>query len=502
MKTQLQNLLTFFISLTILSGKKPNIIFLMSDDQSTYSMGCYGNPDVKTPYLDALSQDGITFDNHYVTTAICMASRANVMTGMYEYKTGCNFDHGHMLTNIWKKSYPVLLRNAGYKTAFAGKFGFDLTDKPGGKKLKLPKSDFDKWGGSPGQTSYSTAKNKSMAVYTQEYPHSTLAYGAFGRDFIKEHAGKGKPFCLSISFKAPHMPATPDPRFRDIYAGKAFQKPANFGRKYSEHFSEQSKQDRQYARFHTWHYSDNYNKVMATYNQQVYAIDQSVGMVRKALEETGEADNTVIIYTSDNGFFCGAHGYGSKVLPYEESSRVPLIIYDPRNNNTKKGLRSDALTGNIDFAPTILDLAGLKAPKNVDGISLVKIVENPEVKGHESLALINVWGSKTVSFAVVTPEHKLVYWPYAEGEFTACEEVYDLVNDPLELKNLSSSNNGAVINSLRKRYDTHLKHWNDHCVSFHLYQPYSIVFDRNTTWEEKALSFKQAQDGQAKRPTK
>ena len=139
-----------------LQAAKPNIVYLMSDDQSTYSMGCYGNPDVKTPNLDRLAADGMAFDNHYDTTAICMASRATVMTGMYEYKHGCNFQHGDMMSATWKKSYPVLLRKAGYMTAFAGKFGFDLRDKPGGKRLPLPAEDFDRWGGGPGQTSYVT----------------------------------------------------------------------------------------------------------------------------------------------------------------------------------------------------------------------------------------------------------------------------------------------------------------------------------------------------------
>ena len=141
--------------------------------------------------------------------------------------------------------------------------------------------------------------------------------------------------------------------------GKPSRSPSNYGREHGEHFSKQSKQGRQYVRFEEWGYHDKYDEVMATYHQQIYAIDVAVGMIREALEEQGVADNTVIIYTSDNGFFCGSHGYGSKVLPYEEASRVPLIIYDPRHPNSGKQLRCDALTGNIDFAPTILKLAGL-----------------------------------------------------------------------------------------------------------------------------------------------
>ena len=186
----------------IAEASRPNIVYLMADDQSSYSMGCYGNKDVQTPHLDKLSSEGLTFDHHYVTTAICMASRATVMTGMYEYKTGCNFKHGDLLNSKWQQSYPVLLRAAGYQTAFAGKFGFDLIDQVGGKRLPLPAQDFDTWGGGPGQTSYNTQKNPSSAQYAKEYPHSTLAYGAFGSDFIRKTANTDAPFCLSISFKA------------------------------------------------------------------------------------------------------------------------------------------------------------------------------------------------------------------------------------------------------------------------------------------------------------
>lgn len=471
-----------------MAAERPNIIFLMSDDQTTYSMGCYGNPDVKTPHLDRLGGEGMIFDNHYVTTAICMASRATAMTGMYEYKTGCNFDHGHMLTKIWQKSYPMLLRDAGYQTAFAGKFGFDLIETPRGKTLPLPADDFDKWGGGPGQTFYETKKNKSMAAYAKDYPHSTLSYGAFGRDFIREAAKSEKPFCLSISFKAPHKPATPDPKFDEVYKGKTFKKPENYGRENGEHFSKQSKQGRQYERFNSWNYSDKYDEVMATYHQQIYAIDVAVGMIRDALEEQKLTDNTVIIYTADNGFFCGSHGYGSKVLPYEESSRVPLIIFDPRNSNSGKKLRTDALTANIDFAPTILKLAGIPVPENMDGANLMEIYNDPKASIHDSIALINVWGTRaTHVMAVVTKDRKYIHWGFADTGFEVTEELYNLGKDPLELTNLATNPEASpAMDQMRKAYDTHLAHWKAEAVPYNNYQPFGILFDRGLDWEEKS----------------
>lgn len=469
--------------------ERPNIIFLMSDDQACYSMGCYGAPEAKTPNLDQLAHDGIVFDNHYDTTAICMASRVNVMTGLYEYRNGCNFEHGPLMLEHWKKSYPMLLREAGYTTAFAGKFGFEVAESPESRRKSwLPEDDFDLWGGGPGQTNYATAKNRSMQKYAKEFPHSTRSYGAFGRDFIQSASRGDKPFCLSISFKAPHHPVQPDPKFDDVYAGMKFTKPANYGRENGQHFSLQSRQGRQYERFHSWGYADNYDKVMALYYQQIYAIDVAVGMIRKAVEESDVAENTVIIYTSDNGFLNGSHGYGSKVLPYEEASRVPLIIFDPRHPNSGKQIRSDSLTGNVDFAPTILELAGVEYDaEKLDGRSLVTLLDDPSAKVHDYLPLINVWGpSACHSLAIVTNNWKYIFWSYAEGSLEPTEELYNTITDGLELKNLSSEPKYANdLEAMRKVYDRELAAWKERAVPYNDYQKYGTIFDRNLDWAAK-----------------
>ena len=475
---------------SIAEDERPNIVFLMSDDQCTYSMGCYGNDDVQTPNLDGLARRGMTFDNHYDTTAICMASRATVMTGMFEFKTGCNFSHGDMVNDTWQKSYPVLLRQTGYRTAFAGKFGFDVKEKPDGKRISGIGQAFDKWGGGKGQTSYKTKENKSMKDYADEYPHSTLSYGAFGRDFIRESAKSDQPFCLSISFKAPHKPAQPDSKFDDVYKGKTFKKPENYGRENGTHFAKQSQMDRQYERFHAWHYSDKYDQVMATYHQQVYGVDQAVGMILETLAETGADKNTVVIYTSDNGFLCGSHGYGSKVLPYEESTRVPMIIFDPREANSGKELRSSALTGNCDFAPTMLSLADLPVPANMDGRDLMTVYRDPTAEIHKALPLINVWGkSATHALSVVTKNHKYIYWYYSDEEqgMKPVEELYQLNKDPLEMENLAANPEmQPVLAKMRETYDSQVKQWVAQSVSYNGYKKYGTLFDRNVPWETKA----------------
>ena len=464
-----------------LKKSRPNIIYLMADDQNVLSVGCYGNTEVQTPNMDKLGQKGIIFNRHYNTTAICMASRATVFTGMYEYKTGTNFDHGDMKPEVWSKSYPVLLREAGYLTAFAGKFGFDVEGRG------LCESDFDFWGGSPGQSEYVTSKNESMAKYAADYPHSTLSYGAFGRDVIRDAVKQDKPFCLSISFKAPHLPSQPDPKFDAVYAGKTFTKPANFGREAGEHMSEQSKQGRQYSRFQSWHYDTDYDGVMAKYYQLVYGIDVAIGMIFDELEAQGIADNTVIIYTSDNGYICGSHGYASKVLPMEEASRAPLMIYDPRSPNAGKKLRCSSVTGNIDFAPTILELAGQPIPKNMDGKSLVPLLKNTKLEIHKQMAFINAWGVvPTQSLSVLANDWKYTYWWYGDSVMKPTEELYNITNDPMEMKNLANDPKFvSTLKDMRARYDAQLSHWKKETVSYNNYAQYANLFDRSIPWEQK-----------------
>jgi arylsulfatase A-like enzyme len=476
---------------TLAFGKetRPNVIFLFTDDQASYSLGCYGNKDVKTPHIDSLSEAGMTFDHHYDTTAICMASRVNVMTGLYEYRHGCNFDHGPLTEKLWETAYPMRLRKSGYLTAFAGKFGFEVCRGTGKGPKYLPEDDFDKWGGGPGQTNYATAKNPSMKAYAKKYPHSSRSYGAFGSDFVRESAKSGKPFCLSVSFKAPHKPDQPDPIFDKVYAGKKFTKPSNYGREYGKHFSLQSKQGRQYERFVSWGYRDRYDEVMAIYHQMVHGVDSAVGMIRAAVKEAGVTENTVFIFTSDNGFFCGSHGYGSKVLPYEESSNVPLIIFDPRHSSSGKKLRSAALTANIDMAPTILDLAGLEVPAEMDGVSLLPLLDNPKAAVRETAALINVWGPQAAhSYGVVTRDYKYLYWPFEGGDLEPTEELYHLAKDPGELTNLAPVK-GKDLKKMRVVYDAAVEAWKRDTVDYNGYEQYGAIFDRSIPWKTGQAKF-------------
>ena len=373
---------------------KPNIIFLLTDDQRFDALGCMGNSEIKTPRIDELASKGLVFTNYYNTTAICMASRATIMTGMYEFKTGCNFQHGPLTQDKFESSYPVLLREAGYRTGFAGKFGFGVV--PGDTKSnsnwhsndRMPMDKFDWWRGWPGQGKYETADNEFMEEYAEEYPHVTRALGTAAADFIRESGDQDKPFCLSVSFKAPHSPVRPDPEYDHVYEGKTFTKPCNYGVDAAVHLPDQSKSDRQFKKLGKRWVPKNYDEAMAQYYQLIYGVDVAVGMILDELKELGLDDNTIIIFTTDNGYFCGSHGFGGKVLPYEEGSRAPLIIFDPRSESAGKGKTCNALSGNIDMAPTILDMAGMQIPEQMDGASLVPLLQDPEMKVKENQLFI------------------------------------------------------------------------------------------------------------------
>ena len=300
-------LLVAFSSLALLSlasaaESRPNIIFLFSDDQTVRAAGCYGNKDIITPHLDQLAADGTRFTNHYNTTSICMASRCCVLTGLYEYRHGCNFDHGDLERRFFDASYAVKLRQAGYFTGFAGKIGFVLQ----GESFEVFEKEFDMWAGGPGQTEYATAKNRGIAKYAAEYPHCSRAYGAWALDFLKSAKSNGKPFCMSISFKAPHLPFTPDPIDMKHYEGKTFTRPANYGVENGRHLSQQAHTSRAASGYREW--MTDYDDTAGKYYALITGVDAALGMIREGLAAEGMADNTVIIFTSDNGYNSGSHG--------------------------------------------------------------------------------------------------------------------------------------------------------------------------------------------------
>lgn len=487
--------MAFVFSIQLYAQEKPNIIFILVDDQSYLSAGFNGNDVIKTPNLDKLAGEGVVLDNYYNTTAICMASRAQIMTGMMEYKTATNFMHGSLSDAKFAKSYPMLLKDSGYEVSFAGKFGFPKTKETVTSSAHhdysiMAVDDFDVWRGGIGQTSYTTSENKYMVDYGDKYPHSTRAYGAWATDYIKsKEKNNDQPFCMSISFKAPHIPNKPDPFFDSVYEGVTFPYPENYGPENAKHLPEQARNGRQYLSiFDKYGYNtDKFQESVRNYYQLIYGVDYAVGMIVEALKESGLDKNTVIIYTSDNGYFLGAHGFAGKVLPYEEGAKAPFIFFDPRNKNMGKKLRSKSLAGNIDIAPTILDLAGISAPSNMDGKSILPIIDNSKKEIREFLPVVNMWGTiPTHAMSIQTEDYKYIYWPYEGHGMKSAEELYNKKNDSYEKVNLAENKRyRKVLKKMRVYYDEQMVILKNEGVDYNNYGWYKTYFDRNVAWADK-----------------
>jgi arylsulfatase A-like enzyme len=279
------------------------------------------------------------------------------------------------------------------------------------------------------------------------------------------------------------MPFTPDPLDTPLYEGKRFSRPPNYGVANAAYLSPQSRTSRAFTSYRFW--ITDYDKTLAAYYALIAGVDVALGTIREELQRQGFADNTVIIFTSDNGYNCGAHGFGDKVLPYEEASKSPLLIYDPRLPKGYAGKVSAAVTGNVDMTPTILALAGVPAPDNLDGRNLLPLLTNPGGQVRDFLSLFNFWGIESAqSMAVVTPEWKYIYWYYGGKDMTPVEELFHVGQDRFELE-LVTALYGPQLQTMRQYYDAQLDHINRHVFHDHGYKPYPTLFDRSIAWSQK-----------------
>lgn len=411
-----------------------------------------------------------------------MASRCSVLTGLYEYRHGCNFDHGDLERRVFANSYPVKLRQAGYFTGFAGKIGCVIQGEP----FEAFEKEFDLWAGGPGQTDYKTAKNQGIAKYANQYPHCSRAYGAWAQDFLKSAKQSGKPFCMSISFKAPHMRFTPDPIDLKLYKSKTtFTRPPNYGVEKGTHLSPQVHTSRAATKYREW--VNDYDNTVRLYYALITGVDAAVGMIREGLEREGLDKNTVIIFTSDNGYNTGSHGFGDKVIPYEEGSKAPMLIYDPHMPEENGGKVCEAVTANVDMAATIFALSGVPAPEGIDGKSLLPLLDNPQGQVREALPLFNFWGEASAqSMAVVTPKWKYIYWYYAGDGMQPTEELFHLGNDRLEMTLLAKNpKHAGDLAKMRQFYDVELAAMKDKVVQGHGYEAHPTLFSRTTAWSAK-----------------
>jgi arylsulfatase A-like enzyme len=428
-------------------AQPPSIVFILADDMRWNALGCMGDKIVQTPHLDRLAAEGVLFKNSFVTTSICAVSRATIFSGQYARRHGINDFATPLTDEQWAQTYPALLRKGGYRTGFIGKFGV-------GKDVAPMAKHFDYWKGLPGQAGlFFDPKDPTKT-------HATARFGEQALEFLKE-CQPGKPFCLSVSFSAPHArdgqprEFPPDLRDEKLYADAKFPVPKLAASKYFEalpKFVQESEGHKRWQR--RFADAEMYQQTVRDYHRLITGVDREVGRIVELLRERKLADNTIIVFTADNGFFLGERGMADKWLPYEESIRVPLIVYDPRLPKGQRGRTVDAMALNLDMAPTLLDYADVKAAEKMQGRSL-----RPLVEGAKSAA---PWRTEwfyehlTLPMRILPSEGvRTERWKYFRwvGVEPAVEELYDLANDPLEEHNLAAKpEHGKTLSELRERW--------------------------------------------------
>jgi len=434
---------------------RPNIIFILTDDQRFDSLGYAGNSIIHTPEMDRLAREGVYFKNALVTTPICSASRASIFSGRYERAHRYTFGPDPLGPEFVEDSYPKLLKNAGYYSGFIGKFG-----------VKIPDSEamFDEFDvlwvdDDPDHPGY-YQKDKKL---DGETVHLTRYAGQKTLDFI-DAAPRDKPFALSLSFNAPHAHDSSEQQYfwqdevAHLYQDMTMPDPALGDDEYFERLPEAVRQGFNRERWY-WRYDtpEKYQHSIKGYYRMLAGIDLEIAQIRNKLAETGLDGNTVIILMGDNGYFLGERQLAGKWLMYDRSIRVPLIIYDPRVNEHRD---IDDMALNIDVTATIADLAGAKIPAGYHGKSLVPIVTGDvDTLSRDTVLIEHLWEFDNIppSEGVRTDDWK--YLRYVDDP--SIEELYNLREDPQESNNLASDNGHqgtlaelrAKLALLTKRYD-------------------------------------------------
>ena len=440
MKTiQLILVLAIFSCTTKLKKEKPqqpNIIFLLTDDQRWDALGAMGNKIIQTPTLDKLANNGVLFTNAHVTTSICVASRASILTGQYVSRHGINSFHDTLQNKNLINSYPLLLKNkAAYKIGFIGKYGIGLGQ---------PSEFFDYWAAEKvHQPVYENIDKNGNTVHYTDHIESKII------EFIDDLGTKG-PFCLSVSFKAPHV-EDGDPRqfiyanrYKDLYKDAEFDLPETASEKYYNMFPDNFKKlqlDEQIIQNEArkrWEMrfpdKEKYQESIRSYYRLITGVDDCVASMLKKLTSLGIDDNTIIIFMGDNGFYLGEHGLAGKWYPHQESIKVPFFVYDPRAPKENKGIKIDEFTFNIDVAPTILSLAGIDVPEDKQGINALSLLKDIKPVRNDFFYEHNLnIGSIPKSEALVSKQYKYIIYHELNPVF---EEFYDLEKDPHEMNNL------------------------------------------------------------------
>ena len=422
----------------------PNIVFVLADDQRNNTLGCAGHPIIKTPNIDDLAAEGIRFEHAFVTTSICAASRASILTGVIERTHGFTFGTPPLATRLMHQSYPSLLRGAGYRTGYFGKFGVKME----GNADTL----FD-------------AHTYRDRPYWTENGHIDVLNTNEALDFL-DSCSTEQPFFLSLSFSSAHaadgdhIPGDSNhfaniPPVKPMYDDVQITSPRLADSTiYNRHpdFLKNSLNRVRY--FWRWDTPEKFRDNIQAYYGMISGIDYMVGQIRDKLKDKGLDDNTIIIYSADNGYYMGDRGFAGKWSHYEESLRVPLIIYDPRLPDDKRGRLIQQMGLNIDLTPTFLDFAEVDIPSHYQGRSLRPYLESDEQ---------SPWRSEFFCEHLMVHEQlpkwegirdqRYVYARYFEQN-PAYEYLHDLEKDPDQLNNyINDAEYSEILKKLRQATD-------------------------------------------------
>ncbi len=413
----------------IASAQAPprNIVFILTDDQRFDALGCLGHPFLETPHLDRMAAEGTLFERAYVTNALCSPSRASILSSLYAHQHGV-LDNNTALSDDLP-IFPKLLQGAGYETAFIGKWHM-------GGESAAPRPGFDRWVSFKGQGVY---KDPVLNLDGDEARHEGYVTDLL-TDYAEEFIAKKreKPFMLFLAHKAVHAEFMPAPRHKGCYADKSYPHPASMADT-EENYA--GKPDWVRAQRESWHGVDgmynktvDYDRFTRDYAETMRAVDDSVGRVMAALREQGLAENTLVVFTSDNGFQFGEHGLIDKRTMYEASIRVPLLVWCP--GVAAAGVRRQELITNLDYAPTFLELAGVEIPASYMGKSFWRLLEGEQVPWRDAFLYEYFWERSFPQTPTVLGVHtgslKLMQYHGVWDRY----EMYDISTDPDEMHNL------------------------------------------------------------------
>ncbi|WP_373497613.1 sulfatase-like hydrolase/transferase [Aquiflexum sp.] len=425
--------------------ERPNIIFILTDDQRWDALGHAGNKLIHTPEMDRLAREGSYFKNALVTTPICAASRATILTGLYERTHAYTFQTGPIKADYMETAYPKLLKEAGYRVGFYGKFGVNHKDLAG---------QFDEYDSYDRNGQFKDHRGYFYKTINGDTVHLTRYTGHQALEFINK-ANSDEPFCLSLSFSAPHAHDPAELQYfwqkevDPLLQGVTIPGPDLAENRYFDAQPEFVKSGFNRLRW-TWRYDtpEKYQHSMKGYYRMISGIDLEIGKIRQQLKVKGLDKNTVIIFLGDNGYFTGERQLAGKWLLYDNSIRVPLMVYDPRLTRHSD---SEEMAANVDVPATILDLAGVKIPESYQGKSLVPVIKGQKLE-RDTVLIEHLWDFENIpsSEGLRTAEWK--YFRYVNDK--SVEEMYHLTDDPKEIKNLSKDpRHEGRLKAFRKKLD-------------------------------------------------